>query len=154
MVKIGSFYIICHLVSISEVKLKLSCARKVFENFRKQFRFSISDDFETKTKDETLMCQKNVPRATNYKYSLLMHRIKIKSAANFFMEWIKRFCGWIYDFWISLTLAILQRQKVYRILVVLPTIQDVGPLGPHAAWCPHRDRWAYTSNFVQYISGF
>ena len=45
-----------------------------------------------------------------YKYSLLMHRIKIKSPA-FFLEWIKRFCGWIYHFSISLTLAVLQRQE-------------------------------------------
>ena len=44
-----------------------------------------------------------------HKYSLLMHRIKIP--ANFYMEWIKRFCGWIYHFSISLTLAALQRQK-------------------------------------------
>ena len=46
-----------------------------------------------------------------HKYSLLMHRIKIKSPANVFMEWIKRFCGWIYHFSISLTLVVLQRQK-------------------------------------------
>ena len=57
-----------------------------------------------------------------------MHRIKIKSPAIFFMEWFKRFCGWIYHFSISLTLVVLQRQKAYRILAVLPTIQDVGPL--------------------------
>ena len=40
------------------------------------------------------------------------------------MELIKRFCGWIYHFLISLTLVVLQRQKI------LPdiggtTIQDV-----------------------------
>ena len=29
-----------------------------------------------------------------YKYSLLMHRIKIKSPANFFMEWTKLFLCW------------------------------------------------------------
>ena len=57
-----------------------------------------------------------------------MHRIKIKSPAiSFFMQWIKRFCGWIYHFSIGLTLAVLQRQKK------LPdiggtTIQDVGHL--------------------------
>ena len=50
--------------------------------------------------------------------------IKIKSPANFFMEWIKQFCGWIHHFSISLTLVVLQRQKS------LPdiggtTIQDV-----------------------------
>ena len=47
-----------------------------------------------------------------YKYSLLMHRIKIKSPANFFMEWIKRFCGWIYNFSISLTLAVLRQKSL------------------------------------------
>ena len=30
-----------------------------------------------------------------------MHCIKIKSPANFFMEWKKRFCRWIYIFSIS-----------------------------------------------------
>ena len=50
-------------------------------------------------------------RVQDNKYSLLMHRIKIKSPANVFMEWIKRFCGWIYHFSISLTLVVLQRQK-------------------------------------------
>ena len=43
------------------------------------------------------------------------------------MEWMKRFCGWIYHFSSSLTLVVLQRQKC------LPdiggtTIQDVGHL--------------------------
>ena len=66
----------------------------------------------------------------NDKYSLLMHRIKLKVPL-FFMEWTKRFCGWIYHFSISLTLAILQWQKS------LPdirgtTIQD----GPLAAMVP------------------
>ena len=49
--------------------------------------------------------------ANQNKYSLLMHRMKIKSPAIFFMEWIKRFCRWIYHFSISLTLVVLQRQK-------------------------------------------
>ena len=61
------------------------------------------------------------------KYSLLMHRIKIKSPAIFFMEWTTRFCVWIYHFSISLTLAVLKQQKS------LPdiggtTLQDVGCL--------------------------
>ena len=56
-----------------------------------------------------------------------MHHIKIKSPTNFFMEWIKRFCGWTYHFSISLILVVLQQQKS------LPdiggtTIQDVGHL--------------------------
>ena len=60
------------------------------------------------------------------------------------------FCVLIYQFSISLTLAILQRQKS------LPdiggtTIQYVGCL----ATMGHKSTpWAYTSNFVQYISGF
>ena len=49
-------------------------------------------------------------RHNRHKNSLLMHRIKIKSPANFFMKWIKRFSGWICHFSISLTLAV-QRQK-------------------------------------------
>ena len=59
------------------------------------------------------------------KYSLLMHRIKIKSPANFFMEWIKRFCGRIYHFSINLTLVVLQRQKSLP-YIGGTTIQDVG----------------------------
>ena len=52
---------------------------------------------------------------------------KLKVPLFFFMEWIKRFYEWIYHFSISLTLAVLQRQKT------LPdiggtTIQDVGHL--------------------------
>ena len=50
-------------------------------------------------------------RYTEHKYSLLMHRIKIKSPANVFMERIKRFCGWIYHYSISITLMVLQWQK-------------------------------------------
>ena len=50
---------------------------------------------------------------------------KLKVPLFFVMEWIKRFCGWVYNFSISLTLVVLQRQKS------LPdiggtTIQDVG----------------------------
>ena len=53
----------------------------------------------------------------------------VKNRCLFFMEWKKkRFRGWIYHFSISLTLAVLQRQKAYRILAVLPTIQDDGSL--------------------------
>ena len=79
-----------------------------------------------------------------------MHRIKIKSPAEFFMEWIKCFCGWIYHFSISLTLVVLQGQKAYRILAT--TIRCHGRR--HVAWRPHHERWAYTSNFVQYIWAF
>ena len=55
-----------------------------------------------------------------------MHRIKIKSPANAFMELIKRFCGWIYHFSISLTLVVLQPQKsLYILYIGGTTIQDV-----------------------------
>ena len=43
------------------------------------------------------------------------------------MEWIKRFCGWIYHVSISLTLAVLQRQKSLPDISG-PIIQDVGHL--------------------------
>ena len=56
-----------------------------------------------------------------------MHCIKIKSPANFFMEWIKRFCGWIYHFSISLTLVVLQRQKTLP-EIAGTTIQSVSHL--------------------------
>ena len=56
-----------------------------------------------------------------------MHRIKIKSPAIFFIEWPKRFFVWIYRFSISLTLAVLQRQKSQPDIGGT-TIQDVGPL--------------------------
>ena len=55
-----------------------------------------------------------------------MHRIKIKSPANFFMEWIKRFCGRIYHFPISLTLVVLRQKSLPDIDGT--TIQDVGQL--------------------------
>ena len=45
------------------------------------------------------------------KYSLLMHRIKIKSPAIFFYGINKTFCVLIYQCSISLTLVVLQRQK-------------------------------------------
>ena len=69
-----------------------------------------------------------------------------------YFSWNEQYviCGWIYHFSYSLTLAVLQRQKAYRILAVLPC----RPPSCHGAWRPHHDRWDYTSNFVQYISAF
>ena len=70
------------------------------------------------------------------------------------MEWAKCFRGWIYLFIISsnsggITLTISLPD------IVGTTIQDVGPLThSHAAWRPHNEQWTYTSNLVQYISGF
>ena len=52
---------------------------------------------------------------------------KLKDPLIFFMEWIKRFCGWIYHFSINLTLAVLQRQKSLPD-IGSTTIQDVGHL--------------------------
>ena len=74
------------------------------------------------------------------------------------MEWTTRFCVLIYHFSISLTLAVLQRQKNLPD-IGSTTIQDVGCLAVmagtrHGAWRPLHERWAYTSNFVQYISDF
>ena len=54
------------------------------------------------------------------KYSLLMHRIKIKIPAIFFMEWITRFCGWIYHFSISHIWRYYNDKKAYRIFAVHP----------------------------------
>ena len=54
------------------------------------------------------------------KYSLLMHRIKIKIPAIFFMEWITGFCGWIYRFIISHIWRYYNDKKAYRILAVRP----------------------------------
>ena len=86
----------------------------------------------------TLSWETRVRHTLLDKCSLLMHRIKIKSPLCFFMEWTKRFCGRIYHFSISLTLAVLQWQKR------LPdiggtTIQDVGPLLP---WSLASTPWA------------
>ena len=72
------------------------------------------------------------------KYSLLMHRIKINSPPIFFMEWIKRFCGWTYHFSISLALVVLQGQK---------SLPDIGGTTirchgrRHVAWRPRHERW-------------
>ena len=51
----------------------------------------------------------------------------------FFME-----CGWIYHFLISLTLPVLQRQKAYRILAVLPFKMS-------APWLPWDSPWSLVS---------
>ena len=85
------------------------------------------------------------------KYNLLMHRIKIKSR-NFFMEWTKRFCGWIYLFSISSYSGGITMTKK-------PTGYwrhyhwRCRPPRSNGAWRPQNEQWAYTSNFVQYISG-
>ena len=57
----------------------------------------------------------------------------------FFMEWKTRFCVLIYHFSISLTLAVLQRQKPYRILAVLL------PFKMSAAWLPWDSQWSLAS---------
>ena len=83
-----------------------------------------------------------------------MHRIKIKSPAKFLWNEQNVFVGGFISFQSALTLKVLQWQKS------LPdiggtTIQDVGP--PSLPWSlasTHHEQSAYTSNFVQYISGF
>ena len=88
-----------------------------------------------------------------YKYSLLMHRIKIKSPAIFYG---------MNNTFLGVNLSIFNQSYSGGITTTksLPdiggtTIQDVGCHGTrHGAWRPHHERWAYTSNFVQYISGF
>ena len=62
------------------------------------------------------------------KYSLLMHRIKIKSPAIFFMESTKRFVCWFTNVQSVLLWWYYNDTKAYRILAVLRTIQDVGSL--------------------------
>ena len=47
----------------------------------------------------------------------------------FFMEWIKRFCGCIYHFSISVTLVVLQRQKS------LPDIDGTTKMSATSLWC-------------------
>ena len=77
--------------------------------------------------------------------------------------------------WVDLSLfwRYYNDKKVYRILPFKmpppphPTPPTPPPTPPapapppppcngmrHGAWRPHHERWAYTSNFVQYISGF
>ena len=50
-VKMMSFYIIFHLVFISYVKLKLSGAKHGFENSRKRFWFSTSDNISNRNRN-------------------------------------------------------------------------------------------------------
>ena len=73
---------------------------------------------------------------------------KLKVPLIIFMEWIKRFCGWICNFSISLTLAVIPDigGTTYHSRCRSPCC--------HGVWRPHHERWAFTSNFVQYISGF
>ena len=86
------------------------------------------------------------------KYSLLMHRIKIKSHANFLWNEQNVFVGGFISFQSAVTLVVLQWQKAYRILAALPFKMSASR--SHGAWRPHHEQWAYTSNFVQYITGF
>ena len=88
------------------------------------------------------------------KYSLLMHRIKIKSSARLLWNEQNVFVGGFTALQSALTLAVLQWQKSLWDIGGT-TKQDVGPPRSHGAWCPHHEQWAYTCtwNFVQYIYG-
>ena len=82
--------------------------------------------------------------------------LKIKSPA-IFMEWIKRFVGGFIIFQSVLLWRYYNDKKAYRILWRYYHSRCRPPrchAGCHGAWRPHHERWAYTSNFVQYISGF
>ena len=75
----------------------------------------------------------------------------------FLTEWPKRFCGWISLFNQLLLWWYYNDKKAYRILAALPFKMSppLSPMEPGAgAWRPHHEQWAYTSNFVQCISGF
>ena len=60
------------------------------------------------------------------------------------MEWIKRFCGWIYHFSISLTLAVLQRQKSLPDIVGTSYYSRCRPPCSHTAWRPHHESDKYS----------
>ena len=81
--------------------------RQVFGDFT--FKFTATPANELATLCNSWNHTTNTTNHRVNKYSSLMHRIKFKSPADFFMEWTKLFCGWIYHFSISLTLAVLQR---------------------------------------------
>ena len=63
------------------------------------------------------------------------------------MEWTKRFCWWIYHFSVSLTLAVLQRQKSYRILAVLPFKMSAPSLSCEAPWSLASTPWTMSLYF-------
>ena len=73
-------------------------------------------------------CCPKLPTIRLFFHTLFRVNIKKTLPLFFSMEWIKRFCGWIYQFSISLILAVLQRQKTYRVLALLPKML--------AAWLP------------------
>ena len=91
------------------------------------------------------------PITVDNKNSLLMLRIKIKSPANSLYSEQNVSVGGIISFQSVLTVAVLQWQKAYRILVALPFKMSASSLPWSLESTPWQ--WAYTSNFVQYISG-
>ena len=88
------------------------------------------------------------PSIFNNKYSLLMHRIKIKSPANFFLwnEW-KRFCGCIFIFQSVLLWWYYNDKKVYRILAVLPFKMSATSLSCGLPWSLASTPWAMSLYF-------
>ena len=86
-------------------------------------------DYFGKRVYHVVMRESICPRNRLYKYSLLMHRIKIESPAKLLWNEQNVFVGGFTSFQSALTLAVLQWQKS------LPdiggtTIQDVAPLAP------------------------
>ena len=85
-----------------------------------------------------------------YKYSLLMHRIKIKSPANFLWNEQNVFVGGFITFQSVLFWRYYNDKKPTRYWRYYhsrcrPPAAMGGAIG---AWHPHHERWAYTSNFV------
>ena len=90
-----------------------------------------------------------------HKYSLLMHCIKIKSLAIFL---------WNQQNVLYVDLSMFN-QSYSGGITTTKSLPDIGGTTYHSrcplpiaamglARRPHHERWAYTSNYVQYISGF
>ena len=81
-----------------------------------------------------------------------MHHIKTKSPAKFLWNEQNVFVGGFISFSISSFSGGITMKKSLPD-IGSTTIQDVAPLA-HMEPGMHHEQWAYTSNFVQYISGF
>ena len=87
-----------------------------------------------------------------HKYSLLMHRIKIKSPAIFLWSERNVFVGGFITFQSVLIWRYYNDKKPTRYSRYYHS--RCRPPHCHGAWHPHHERWAYTSDFMQYISVF
>ena len=103
----------------------------------------------------TLAAQISIQCPIVNKYSLLIHRIKVKSPANFSGNEQHVFVCWFITFQSVLLCRYYNDKKptgywrYYHSRCPLTGCHGTC----HRAWRPHHERWAYTSNFVQYISG-